>query len=740
MDEGLEQEQDLPADASEAVQAAMMALTTGAPEGQKELATLIANLRQQALLNFGEMNLIKIYSELDPEHAELSDGYLNAVRAVFEPPKGFDDAYTAWKAARGALLVLNSGQGTGRTVAAHALLARLRAEGGGTVRVGSIPFGGSQNFPIRRLPRADNWAYVLELPPDEEEFQVSSTFGDTLARLQYALEKRNCRLIVLTSPEQWTRINLGAPQGICPSLGEVDPVEMARRWLLAEAADIAADEWLGDPRIRGLLRDQEPAEVLRIVSLVLAANREETSSLPSLEEHAARQETVGDPVFHRRVQSVLLAHRNWREELLKWHCEPERTSFQRNFMLVAAVLRKASVAHVYAATASLCKKLDGEVIRLSGQQAPGVIQMMDAINAQPSGDGALTFSKPAWDDAVVEYFWEDRPLARKPFLDWLASAPGGDGVKEALETLSAADRKVMAERISGFAVQWAVRQQRPDPLRTIVLAWRRDDQLWQTALCVLNEAAVQPASAGYIHAILLRWARGTDPALRMAAVQVCAGDFGRLYTGKALRRLKHAAAGAGDDGVKEALRSAVTTLWADQSARSTLLGYVTEWCREPGGKADAGRRCFAVLANEYTAADSNLPALLVDSSEFRAAPEQLTAGWRALLGFDEGSGDGEEARAAVELWLAAALAHPDRRTDILNVLQRAIDHNEQAGRTSTRERLRAFALQWVLDVPDPARRERDELYTELSKLIDRILLLRLNRTMGRSPDRSGNLA
>ncbi|MDX3233039.1 hypothetical protein [Streptomyces sp. ME19-01-6] len=126
--------------------------------------------------------------------------------------------------------------------------------------------------------------------------------------------------------------------------------------------------------------------------------------------------------------------------------ESGRTSFQRNFLLACATLRGASVAHVYASTADLASVFGDGDPSLKGQQEPGVIEMVDSIEAELQADDTLTFHRPEWDDAALEYFWVDRPLSRVKFLEWLA-----DALPEQAGTPGESPR----DRLRAIARQWA---------------------------------------------------------------------------------------------------------------------------------------------------------------------------------------------------------------------------------------------------------------------------------------------
>ncbi|MFF4292018.1 hypothetical protein ACFY0R_43155, partial [Streptomyces sp. NPDC001633] len=313
---------------------------------------------------------------------------------------------------RGAVLVLPREPGAGRAFTAHALLADLHSRTG--ARVGPLSFGSTARFPLQRLPREANAGYLLDLPADEETFAVSDDFGAMLYDIQRALRGRSSRLIVLTTPEQWQRIRGGAPPGVVPELGIPDPVKVAEAWLTAEAPDVDAARWLADQRISDLLAGQPPSDTLQIVGLILKAEQAKTP--------VEKSDTDPDG-FNAKVLSVVKARTAWREDLLTWHKKPGRTSFERNFLLVAALFRNATVAHVYVQTAELCRRFKHPVT-LEGQEEPGVVELVAEIEAElDSTNDTIDFGRPGWDDAVLSYFWIDRPMARPTFLAWMAEAP-----------------------------------------------------------------------------------------------------------------------------------------------------------------------------------------------------------------------------------------------------------------------------------------------------------------------------
>ncbi|WP_344460949.1 hypothetical protein [Kitasatospora kazusensis] len=699
-------------------------------EAQRALRAAVAELRQEALFNFGEMTAVKLNAVLGQllEHSELPRRYLETVRAVFAEPDGYPTAYKAFEEP-GAVLVLPREPGAGRTFTAHALLADLHLRTG--ARVGPLSFGGTERFPLHRLPREENAGYLLELPTDEENFAVGADFGAMLHNIQRALRNRSSRLIVLTTPEQWRRVRGQAPAGVVPNLAAPDPMKVAATWLKAEAPGTDAQRWLEDERIAGLLHGQKPSDVLQVVALILKADQ----SKPTAEKADA-----GSDPFNAKVLSVVKARTAWREELLTWHKKPGRTSFERNFLLVAALLRNASVAHVYAQTAELCSLFKNPV-SLAGQEAPGVVELVDEIKAElDHTDDTLDFGKPGWDDAVLSYFWIDRPMARKTFLSWMAEAPTTK-TSEFLESFTHDDQLLLANRVGAFAVRWATRHKKPDPLEQIITAWRRDTGLWNAATDLISAAALHPTMGRFIHELLLRWSKSNDdPALRKLAVDVCAGEFGRRYTGKALVRLGYAA-GSADPEVQKSLRAAVRTIWSDPTARESLFTSITQWCRPGSDRLVSGRRAFAALAalppgGGGTASD--LPALLVpgvEDSEFHAKPKDLSIGWSALLASGE---DDEELVYALNLWMDTAHQHSHFQPLVFSVLRGALDVADPALARQLRHRLNDLLYAWQPSPAADADPGRVRLRHELADLLNldrsRAVALYHPRAAGRFPE------
>ncbi|NJP96448.1 hypothetical protein HCN51_44660 [Nonomuraea sp. FMUSA5-5] len=684
---------------------------------------LLTGFRQHALYNYGEMIAVKQVVEHPVDHDEIEQPLLTAVTAVFAEPDNFDDLFNHLRAP-GSVLVLNLPPNAGRTTLAYALLARLQDEGL-TRQVRTLRYGGASDFPIRRLPHEKNQGFLLVLPADEEEseYQVSPQFGSRIHTLTNELRSLDNRLIVLTYPQQWRRISMGAPEGVAPAVSIVAPSGIAASWLAAEEPNLPRQLWLNNAEIQKLLRGGTPTDTLQIVDLIMSAHRKTLGY--SLEQPNYQADTdEGRAEFHKLVTEVTEARRNWRGKLLEWHRAEGRTSVERNFLLAASVLRGAPVANVYASAAALSTTFKEKAeLSTSGQSSPGVIELLDTVEGEVTEKGTITFVRPGWDDAVLEYFWTDRPLARRPFLTWLAEAPIKDR-QEALEGLTQQEREALAQRIVSFALRWAVRHRRQEPLSALAAAWHtsqaesRTRRMWNVLIELLSSAAAQETSS-YLHEMLLNWSKSDRPALQTAVIAVCASDFGQVHTVKAFRRLKKAATPP-DTQVTATLRVTVRKLWAEAHLRQALLEFITNWCREPGEEGAGGHQAFAALASAPSPTDPSLP-LLLDSSDEQERDRtvgMLPIGWTTLLDQEPGSAQSAEAKDAVRLWMSAAL-HDERLGEpILGSLRQAVAPRGPEGSQRRRDRLRTYVVAWSQEGEPTLREQRETMYARLSQLLD----------------------
>ena len=723
---------------------------------------LLADFRQAALLNYGEMNAVKVVNfHTSAGQRNIEPEFLSAVGAIFAPPKEFEDLYKRLCGST-PILVLVLEPDTGRKMTAYAMLDRLLRDG----IIGEaheLVWESFRDFRSSSASHRSTCGYLLQLPEDEEEggLQVAVGFGGSLHKLSENLAQQRSRLIILTNPAQWARIGLGAPDGIAQSYEPPAAASIAAKWLSAELPLPIVDQWIGHPDIQRLLEGDKPLGALETVDLILSAQRAEVESLPGTPSQrlVAPLAGVSDDQFERRVLSVVSARRDWRRELLAWHREQGRTGFERNFLVAASVLRAAPVAHVYAKAAMLCKELDGQSLRIIGQEVAGVLELVDTARGHLR-DGVIVFDRPGWDDAALEYFWDDRPLARQPFLKWLAEAPVQQ-VKGVVEPLTPADREALAERISGFALRWAVRHRRREPLESLANSWSKDARRrqWDVLVALLDAASVADTNARYIHEVLLTWAKSSNPALQKAVAALCAGEFGRSHPDKAIRRLAYVGQ-SHDPDVALYVARAVANLWSFASVRKPLLHWVMTWCSDPEGDQLAGHLAFAILASTPRHEEPQVPRLLETTADYSAAPEALATGWRALLDYaavndvaisqlstvteipSQESPDSPEDKDAEEqqpkdvrevigsiarLWFNSALSQERTRPTVIDTLRLAVPGGEPSGVRARFELLRYFLSSWLEQMTDgdALTEARIRVYTPLSELLDRDLKARM---------------
>lgn len=684
------------------------------------LAELAALVRQAVGFNFGRVTGVELTAVIDQmaDHQQLDDDHLDLIRAVFVRPRGYEKV-RADLATPGSISVISGDAGSGRKTAAVHVLAELRRAG---MSVRTLSYGIDSSFQARRMPRIENCAFLLELPPDEDEFSVSTKFGRTLDEISGILKSTKSRLIVLTDTDQWERVGGGASV-IARKLERPDAINVARAWLRLDLSDGVARPWTNDPRIQPFLAGQSPSSAMEMVDLILQAcnaSLEDLSDVDSDVDSTDSTLSVTDvDDFNRRVLSVVSARKNWFSQLLKWHKKPQRTGFERNFLVVAAALRGAPIGHIYSQTGALAGLIGGHKPELQGQDDIGVIQLVDSVDARLSGD-YVEFSKPGWDEAVLDYFWRDRPLGREGFLKWMANAPlksTTQGVKE----FNSEERALLAERMAFFTLRWAARHGTPENLSTIVTAWRKEKTLEQAVVRLVTAAALHPVIGRDTHQVLYDWAKkpNEDASLKAAVADACAGEFGITYPGKALVRLRHVATSS-DPDVIQAVNAAVQKLWEEDSVRSTLFGEVIKWCASGDeGRQAAGRRGFVALAelavNEQGAP---LPALLAaqDSMGWRPGKDDLATGWRAAL---DPSVDEEQCRDALDLWLNAALEDTEIRETTIRVLRKAVQ-DEPGDTKQARPRHRLIDRMNIWQLPFPKteeQRRREDLRREIEDAV-----------------------
>ncbi len=485
---------------------------------------------------------------------------------------------------------------------------------------------------------------------------------------------------MMTRPEQWNRISRGMRWDFAPEIGESpDLIAIAHAHLRAAEPDYPHSSWLDSSRIARLFEKARPIDSVEIADLILGEQRKVgpggREGLPSEEG----------------VNNVVKARSNWREELREWHSRDGRTAIQRNFLLAAAILRDAPVGHIYAKAADLCRSFSDAEMELSGQTAPGVIELLHSVEGELDELERVEFRRPHWEDATVEYFWADRPLSRQIFMKWLAdsalSSKQGDLVK-----LNQDDSLQVGRRVVEFALKFAVRHERPLPLAALVDTWHENRVLWRLLVDSVDAAATSDVNSQYVRRVLLDWAKAAEVARKRLVAAVCARNFGAVHTGFALRRLRH----IGDSCTIEILpdlQNAVRRLWLDEAARVTLLQYLGAWCRNDYA---AGRVVFETLA-VIGDSETRLPHVLAvfSNESFRGVSiDVLEIAWRQVLDYSDLMQTDSPAQKCVNAWMSAVI-ESGRADAVLSVLAAAVSGATGTKASVRRDVLRGCVQKWV---------------------------------------------
>ncbi|MCS7484842.1 hypothetical protein ACFFQW_44525 [Umezawaea endophytica] len=485
-----------------------------------------------------------------------------------------------------------------------------------------LRFTGVDHFPHERLPLNRGRVWFLQLPADEDEYKVADDFSHCLPELRRRLTAQGSALFVLTRPSQWRRIG-GNDHTLYVQASTVVQVptlrQVAQARVTGRLPSVDTGWWFDHTAVTERINSAGTAQAAAVADSIVTAELTPVELLPVLRFGSAPTKPASadgtgtdetESIRSRRLAMVLSAGDHWQNELLAWHCLPGRTAFERAFQLTAAAMTGLPAAHVYLGAVELTRQLDSKAASDDiARSAPGVIQMLHAIEGRQDDGDRIRFRRSGWEDAILEYFWADRPLARENFITWLPSAPLFQA-KAAMETVTDAQRRAVARRVVRFALRWAHRQDRDIPLKTLAQAWRTDrPALWAELVSILDavacaddtdevelgeEIASVASHRGFVHQLLLNWSKTQQVGLRHVVLEICAGTFAERYTGKALVRLKYAGAHA-DEHTLSTLTRAIERLWQEPSARPVLIAEVASWCVNDA-TVRAGCVAFAHLA------------------------------------------------------------------------------------------------------------------------------------------------
>ncbi|AEN08002.1 MULTISPECIES: hypothetical protein [unclassified Streptomyces] len=528
---------------------------------------------------------------------------------------------------------------------------------------------------IRQVRREPNDAVDLEGLTDEdtgwildlrdEEETLHTGFGLHLREAEGHLSATRSLVIVVTHTDTWACVASEATELARPVAPPVALNALRAHLNCPQPGIDELEQWLAQDAIVTEMEGASPATAAhwaRIIRTTAAFNSSSTDpkSVPEL------------------VDAVVQAARNWRHTLRTWHtCNTDST--HRNYLLAAATLDGAPAEDIYEAHTTLGKILGDTPQPTRGQQGPGIIELTHTIGAELGSDDRVRFLNPGYAEAVVDYFWVDRPHHVAAFTRWTA---------EQAATLPPDLGDPLAERVTQWATHYTIAKQSFTVLRAIATDWAKNPRLHDRAQDLLVAAAVDPTDGKRARDQYLTWAKAPDtddPSNRkhipLALKRALAGALAQLapaYPQIALKRLSELAVHTTDETVADAVGDALTQLWDQKALQTTVRTILSSWFTSPQTHyVAAARRAFLHLADRTTA--ESLP-LLVNHTDHTPDPWTL-AGWRCAL---DGPATAPVQRA-VNAWLDAALNHPTLRTTVLRTFTEAVFRSD-ADRTYLAER------------------------------------------------------
>ncbi|MFD4949688.1 hypothetical protein ACFWNT_46245 [Streptomyces sp. NPDC058409] len=570
------------------------------------------------------------------------DEQLNTYVADSEATEVLDALLTNHRVA-----VLHAGPGTGRYTTALHVLARK-----GVPSIRQVRREPNEPFDIEGL-KDEGTGWILDLRDPEE--RVRPGFGLHLEEgTDHLLETRSF-LVVVIRTQAWSKVADEASRLAYP-LAPPSALAVLSAHLTRGHASETAERWLKSSEIADGVKDSTPANAARWARII--------GSTARLNPQAASP-NASDKDFLPLVDFVVQSAQNWRETLRDWHSD-NTVSTHRDYLLAAATLDGAPAETIYEAQATLSRALKDKSRPTKGQQGPGIIELTHTIKADLGSDDRIRFLRPGYAEAVVDYFWVDRPHHVAAFTRWTA---------EQATALPADIGLPLAERVTQWATRYTLAKQNVRLLRTITSQWAGSKRMSRHAQDLLVAAALDPTTGKLARDHYLAWAKAPDtndpthtthtPVALKGALAGALAELGSVYPRIALNRLSALAEHSDDPHVTEAVGDALTSLWDQPRLQSTIRTTLTSWFNSSQHHyTSAARRTFLHLATRTTS--DEIPILLNTANE-TADPWALN-GWRCAL-------DGNlspDLQSAFSTWMNTILSHPDTHAVVLTTFTEAI--------------------------------------------------------------------
>ncbi|MFE2506275.1 hypothetical protein [Streptomyces rubiginosohelvolus] len=592
--------------------------------------------------------------------------------------------------------------GSGRWTAALHLLATRIGEALTLRRVRREP---GESFSTEGLKGHKRTGWILDLRAREENIPASCDFGLELMQAD-DLRDDDSYLVVVLRTDLWNRI--GHKAGALARTPQ--PPAPASLFLKYLSSGGVADPkpWADDHRIKDKLADLRPGQVREWAQNLLRAEADYRTT-------TGRSTEAESDGFHEAIQAANKAVSGWTDVLTEWHSADGRTSYDRNYLLLAAVYDGEPVDSVHDKILSLARAL-GEKndisIRLTGQQGPGLIQLAHQIDAELRPDGTLRFPGPGFAEAVVRYFLLDRPELIDKFIRWTA---------QLCVDLPATKAEKLAERLAPWILRHAQAARSTRTLLVVTTNWSANTTLDKQAHALLVTAALDPEIGQLTRNATRDWIEKDSAPLLKTLAHVFQ-SVTPAHPEQMLRRLGDLAGSLDqranfDVGEKaevaEAVGEAIGALWADDGLRSPLRKTLSIWfASDRKGQQQAAASAFMHLALQKD--DTGSPILL--SGAENSVADWVIRGWRAALEFE---GPTSLTRRACAVWLDAAVEHPDVADLISSTMVRAV--HKAAGdhlRGLRFLNLVRLAEHWVSEEDAPAQENRHRFHATLMRSVN----------------------
>ncbi|WP_241695136.1 hypothetical protein [Streptomyces sp. C] len=587
------------------------------------------------------------------------------------------------------VVVIHASPGTGRYTTALHILTTLRMRSIRQVR--RLP---DDKIELEGLLDEDT-GWILDLRHETQPLPTAT--GLHLREIADHLRETRSFVVAVIHTDTWASVAVEASD-LDHQLKPADGLRVARAHLADQPLTPSeVDQWLSDSGITSHLQHATPAMAVSCAHTIASAV-------------TLNRSTAEPKSFDELVGFVIQSAQNWRSELLKWHRE-QTDSGHRTYLLAAAVLDGATAQTVYDSHLKLGTALEDTPVPTKGQRGPGIIELTDTINADLGTDDCVRFLRPGYAEAVVDYFWVDRPHHVEAFTHWTA---------EQAALLSGDLGIRLADRVSQWVIRYTLTKQSLTVLRATATHWAATKNLSGHAVDLLVAAAIDPQTGKLARDKYLQWAsapdqpppdeRGHTPVALKRVLAEAMAQLGPAYPRVAVRRLADLAAHTGNATVTQAVGEALMAMWDQEGFAERIRDTLTAWFTAPQHhQTAAARRAFLHLAERT--GPYGIPILLATDN---SGPDSWTlTGWRRSL--DDASSS--QIQGAVNAWLEAALAHRDLRTTIVTTFTEAVFRSD-TDRTYLAQRY--IVLNHAANGWEPAHAGQQP--TERTRLRDEVLI------------------